>query len=112
KNVSNTITAIEQLKKEPEFKGKDVLDEIKNILDSQFDYELIKKGNNGPQQDEREKLKQAIERIKLSEAIYLYEKKAQKSNSQIQATGYIYPNGNIYKLLKKEIKENFTKKNN
>ncbi|MDH6057152.1 hypothetical protein [Umezakia ovalisporum] len=112
-NVNKTITAIEQLKKEPEFKGKDVLREIKNILDPQFDYELIKKGNNGTQQNDPEKLKQALERIKLSEAIYLYEKKkVQEGNSQITATGYIYPNRNTYKLLKEQIKENLTKKNN
>ncbi|MFB2739412.1 hypothetical protein ACE1AN_17625, partial [Umezakia sp. BLCC-F208] len=116
KNVNRTITAIdkliEQLNKENKFKEEDVLGEIKNILDSQFDYELIKKGNNGTQQNEREKLEQGIERRKLSEAIYLYEKKAQKSNSEITATGYILLNGNTYKLLKEQIKDNLTKKNN
>ncbi|MDH6088768.1 hypothetical protein NWP25_10670, partial [Chrysosporum ovalisporum Ak1311] len=112
KNVSKTITAIEQLKKEPEFKGKDVLGEIKNILGLDFDYSIVKV-NQGSQQDEREKLEQGIERRKLSEAIYLYEKKkAQEGNSKINPVGYIVPNGNTYKLLKKEIKENLNKKNN
>ncbi|WP_414520839.1 hypothetical protein [Umezakia ovalisporum] len=115
KNVSNTITAIQQLKDEPEFKGKDVLREIKNILGLDFDYSIVK-GNKTTQQNEREKLKQGIERIKLSEAIYLYEKKkAQESKSEIEptkVTGYIVDGGNTYKLLKKEIKDNLTKKNN
>ncbi|MDH6057153.1 hypothetical protein [Umezakia ovalisporum] len=116
KNVQLTINAIdkiiEQLNKENKFKEEDVLGEIKNILGLDFDYSIVKV-NQGPQQDEREKLKQSFETIKLSEAIYLYEKKkVQEGNSQITATGYIYPNGNIYKLLKKEIKENLNKKNN
>ncbi|MDH6102940.1 hypothetical protein NWP18_10890 [Chrysosporum ovalisporum ANA283AFssAo] len=113
KNVQLTITAIDKLTKEPEFKGKDILGEIKKILNLQFNYHAIVKGNQGKWKNEREKLEQGIERRKLSEAIYLYEKKkVQEGNSQINPVGYIVPNGNTYKLLKKQIKENFTKKNN
>jgi hypothetical protein len=113
KNVQLTINAIYKLTKEPEFKGKDILVEIKKILNLQFNYHAIVKGNQGKWKNEREKLEQGIERRKLSEAIYLYEKKkAQEGNSKINPVGYIVPNGNTYKLLKKQIKENFTKKNN
>jgi hypothetical protein len=118
KNVQLTINAIdkliEELNKENKFKEEKVLGQIKNILDLDFDYSIVK-GNKTTQQNEPEKLKQSFERIKLSEAIYLYEKKAQGSNSEIdprKVTGYIDPNGNTYKLLKKEIKDNLTKKNN
>ncbi len=93
-NVQATIQAIEQLQQEPNPSAKNVIAEIKNILNLDFDYSLVKNNNA----NEQEKSHQTFEIIKLSEAIYYY----QKQNG-IKPTGIIKGRDQTYNSLKNKI---------
>ncbi|MEA5556316.1 hypothetical protein [Nodularia spumigena] len=93
-NVQATINALEELQQEKNPSEKDVIAEIKKILNLQFDYSIVKNKNANDQQ----KSQQMFERIKLSEAIYSYQ-----SQNGINPTGIIKNGDPTYKLLKNKI---------
>jgi hypothetical protein len=88
-NINSTIQAIKKLQQDKK------LDEIKTVLNRQFDYTLLTK----PQPKEQEQAQRDSEISQLVEAIYLY----QSNHSLADKNGYIKIDDETYTHLKQQL---------
>ncbi|KZL51545.1 hypothetical protein A2T98_01405 [Nodularia spumigena CENA596] len=105
-NFNTTKTALNKLTEEQNpaeriINRQKMIEKMKAILDVEFDFSLMSKSDSD-NITEKQKSQQMFERIKLSEAIYSY----QKRNNIQNVTGYIKDGDQTYNSLRREINNN------